>query len=78
MEDGQSLHSLYEDAERKKRIINDNQDRNSPEYQNMLLTAVQLYSDALSLSEDLSLFSLNEQIDDISTTNLKYVHVIKD
>ena len=72
MEEGQSLKSIFQDAEQKRRSLDDIPNRNSPEYQNTLRTAIRLYRDASKLADSLSIFSPNETIDDISTNDLQY------
>ena len=71
MDQGQSLKSIFEDAERKRRLAEEISDRNSPDYQNNLTTAIRSYRDASRLADSLSIFSPNETVDDISTNNLQ-------
>ena len=72
MEEGQSLKSIFEDAETKRRLSEAISDRNSPDYQNTLTAAIRLYRDASRLANSLSIFSPNETVDDISTNDLQY------
>ena len=71
MEEGQSLRVIFEAAEKKKKSLDDIPERNSPEYQNTLLAAFRLYKDASKMADNLSLYSSNENFDDISTNNLQ-------
>ena len=72
MEQGQSLKSIFGDAENKRKLLDGISDRNSLEHQNTLIAAIRLYRDASKLADSLSIFSLNETIDDISTNDLQY------
>lgn len=71
MEEGHSLRQIFEAAEKKKKSLDEIVERNSLEYQNVLLAAFRLYNDASKAADSLSLYSSNETVDDISTNNLQ-------
>ncbi|KAM0344278.1 hypothetical protein ACHAPU_007635 [Fusarium lateritium] len=72
-EEPQSLRSLYEAAEEKRRALDNSFDATSPAYRSDLETALSLYSSARDRISALALFSPNEGIEDVSTSDLPYL-----
>jgi immunoglobulin-binding protein 1 len=72
MED-QSIKSLFALAERKRKAIDEANDRNSDSYRDNLAAAIATYEQCKDLAERLQLFSPNESLEDIATGDLAYV-----
>ncbi|KAF4987397.1 hypothetical protein FGRMN_10394 [Fusarium graminum] len=72
-EEPQSLRSLYEAAEEKRRALDNSFDATSPAYRSDLEAALTLYASARDKVSALALFSPNEGIDDVSTSDLPYL-----
>ncbi|KAK4126223.1 TAP42-like protein [Parathielavia appendiculata] len=69
-----SLKAVFADAEAKRLALDGSQlPQNSPEYQATVSSAVKLYQECLSLIDALSLFSPNESLEDLSTTDLPFL-----
>ncbi|KAF4973718.1 hypothetical protein FZEAL_9245 [Fusarium zealandicum] len=72
-EEPRSLRSLYEAAEEKRHALDNAFEATSPAYRADLEAALSLYSRARQQIVAISLFSLNEGIEDISTNDLPYL-----
>jgi hypothetical protein len=69
-----SLKAMFADAEDKRRALDGSQfSPSSSEYSDTVSSAVRLYQNCLSLIGALSLFSPNESLDDLSTTDLPFL-----
>ncbi|KAF5026856.1 hypothetical protein F66182_1051 [Fusarium sp. NRRL 66182] len=72
-EEPQSLRSLYEAAEEKRHALDKAFEATSPAYRSDLEAALSLYSSARDRIANVSLFSSNEGIEDVSTSDLPYL-----
>ncbi|KAF2451429.1 type 2A phosphatase-associated protein 42 [Karstenula rhodostoma CBS 690.94] len=70
-----SIRSLFLTAERLRNTLNSFPDSNSPTYQENLTKAIVSYESCLELSEQVSLFSPNESLDDISSSDIQYMSI---
>jgi hypothetical protein len=68
-----SLRTVYDDAEGKRTTIESSFDSNSASFQDNLITTIQLYEECVKIADQISLFSPNESLEDISTTDLRYL-----
>lgn len=58
-------------AERARKELSSSYESNSPTYQEGLSVAIATYEECLKLSEQVSLFSPNETLEDISSSELQ-------
>ncbi|KAF2739076.1 type 2A phosphatase-associated protein 42 [Polyplosphaeria fusca] len=65
-----SLRALFLEAEHRREGLSAFPSTNTPTYQEALQTAIALYEASLKQSEQVSLFSPNESLDDVSSTDL--------
>ncbi|SPJ75182.1 related to TAP42, component of the Tor signaling pathway [Fusarium torulosum] len=72
-EEPHSLRSLYEAAEEKRRALENAFEATSPAYRSDLEAALSLYASARDQISALALFSPNEGIEDVSTSDLPYL-----
>ncbi|KAJ4131850.1 Type 2A phosphatase-associated protein 42 [Fusarium equiseti] len=72
-EEPQSLRSLYEAAEEKRHALNNSFDATAPAYRSDLEAALSFYNSARDKISALALFSTNEGIEDVSTTDIPYL-----
>lgn len=72
-EQPRSIRALFLDAERTRQNLANSYDTNSASYQERLQSAIATYEECLQLSEQVSLFSPNETLEDVSSTDLQYV-----
>lgn len=72
-EQNRSLRSVYSEAEQKRGGIENSYDSNSASFQDNLLLAIQLYEECLKIVGQISLFSPNESLEDIGTSDLQYL-----
>ncbi|XP_033105718.1 immunoglobulin-binding protein 1-like [Anneissia japonica] len=69
-----SLTKIFDSALKKHELINESEDpTNSVPYQELVSEAISLLEQATHMVNDLALFSSNEQIDEIATTDLRYL-----
>lgn len=70
-----SLRSVFDEAEREREAIEKSVYHGSDAvaFQENLLSAIQLYETCLRLADRLALFSPNETLEDIGTTDLRYL-----
>ncbi|KAF2129259.1 type 2A phosphatase-associated protein 42 [Dothidotthia symphoricarpi CBS 119687] len=71
----QSIRGLFVSAERARKDLSSSYDSNSPAFQENLNTAIATYQECLKLAEQVSLFSPNETLEDISSTDLQYMTI---
>ena len=69
-EENRSLRSVYNDAEKKRNKI---EVTSSNDAQDLLTAAIQLYEECLEIASQISLFSPNESLEDITTSDLQYL-----
>jgi hypothetical protein len=73
-DDPRSLKDTFADAEEKRAALESTPFRpNSTEYADTVSSAVKLYQDSLALVDALSIFSPNELLEDLSTTDLPFL-----
>lgn len=68
-----SLRSVFDSAEQHRRDIENRSDSNSEAFQDKVTSAVQLYEECLVIADRISLFSPNETLEDISSSDLQYL-----
>ncbi|KAF2188186.1 type 2A phosphatase-associated protein 42 [Zopfia rhizophila CBS 207.26] len=71
-----SIRALFSDAERKREDLSSAFDMNNPTFQGNLAAAIATYEECLKLSEQVSLFSPNETLDDVSSSDLQYMAIL--
>lgn len=69
----QSLRTTFEAAENLRRSLEKSYDINSEGYQSKLKNAVSKYEECKRLLQALSLFSPNEFMEDVASSEIKYV-----
>ncbi|KAK5121718.1 hypothetical protein LTR85_004593 [Meristemomyces frigidus] len=72
-DESRSLREVYNEAEQTRSTIERSFDSNSSTFQENLLAAIQSYEQCLSIADRISLFSPNESLEDIATTDLQYL-----
>lgn len=72
-EQPQSLRAFFAKAERARQELTSSYEPNSPTYQENLTQTIATYEECLKLSEQISLFSPNESLEDISSGDIQYV-----
>ncbi|KAF1965213.1 type 2A phosphatase-associated protein 42 [Bimuria novae-zelandiae CBS 107.79] len=70
-----SIRALFLTAERLRNNLDNFPDSNSPTYQENLANAIATYESCLALSEQVSLFSPNESLDDVSSSDIQYMSI---
>ncbi|KAF2861053.1 TAP42-like protein [Piedraia hortae CBS 480.64] len=71
-EEPQTLKEVYHQAE-AKRAAAEQTSTTSPSYHSTVTSAIELYELCLTISDRISLFSPNESLEDITTSNLQYL-----
>jgi immunoglobulin-binding protein 1 len=66
-----SIRALFLTAERLRNDLSNAYDSNTPSFQEKLSNAIATYESCLTLSEQVSLFSPNETLDDVSSSDLQ-------
>ena len=66
-----SIRALFLSAGRAREDLSASFDTNSPTFQENLNSVIATYEDCLKLSEQVSLFSPNETLDDVSSSDLQ-------
>lgn len=74
-EDGQTLREVYDAAEKHRQDLEQAVSRATTSFQEKLTTTLQLYEQCLLIAERISLFSPNESLEDVSTTDLRYLTI---
>lgn len=72
-EENQNLRAVYNAAEEKRRQLDAAGNTNAPAYQEQLASAISAYEQCLHMASRVSLFSPNESLDDISSSNIQYL-----
>jgi len=67
-----SLRSAYTGAEAKRQVL-ENSPFNSSAFEESLLAALHLYEQCLQIASRISLFSPNESLEDLASTDLQYL-----
>jgi len=70
-EEPRSIRALFLTAERTRNNLSSFPDSNGATYQENLTNAIATYEECLKLSEQVSLFSPNESLDDISSSDIQ-------
>jgi immunoglobulin-binding protein 1 len=70
-EEPQSLRGLFSKAERGREDLSSSYETNTPTYQENLGATVATYEECLKIAEQVSLFSPNETLEDISSSDLR-------
>jgi tetratricopeptide (TPR) repeat protein len=68
-----SLRSVHTTAERNRSDLDARADSNSEAFQDKLSTTIKLYEECLEIAQRVSLFSPNESLEDINSTDLQYL-----
>ncbi|RMZ72741.1 TAP42 component of the Tor signaling pathway [Pyrenophora seminiperda CCB06] len=74
-EEPQSLRALFSKAEGMREQLSSLYDTNSPTYQENLGATIATYAECLDMAEQISLFSPNETLEDISSSDLQYMAI---
>ncbi|KAI0161151.1 TAP42-like family protein [Hypoxylon sp. FL1284] len=74
-EEPRTLKSVFQTAERKRIAIEGTYEANSPTYRDDLAQALELYQECIQIINKISLFSPNEGLEDIATSDLPYLLV---
>jgi immunoglobulin-binding protein 1 len=67
----QSLRGLFSRAERGREELSSSYETNSPTYQENLSATIATYEESQKIAEQVSLFSPNESLEDISSSSLQ-------
>ena len=70
-EEPQNLRAVYNTAESKRKELDVSYDTNSPAYQEKVNAALKGYEQCLKIAGQISLFSPNESLDDISSNDIQ-------
>jgi hypothetical protein len=68
-----SVRSLFAEADSLRRRLSIYPDSNSVEYQDNLWTSIAKYEQCKNVIHQASLFSLNESLEDVATSDMRYV-----
>ncbi|KAF2682136.1 type 2A phosphatase-associated protein 42 [Lentithecium fluviatile CBS 122367] len=74
-EEPKTIRALFLTAERLRNDLSGSYDLNSSTYQENLTTAIATYESCLKLAEQVSLFSPNEILDDVSSSDIQYMSI---
>jgi len=72
-EQPKTLRGLFTEAEAKRQEIELSWNSNSATFQENLSATIATYEECLKVADQVSLFSLNETLDDVSSRDLQYV-----
>lgn len=75
MEESRSLKSVFAQAEERRLALEGAFEVTDPSYRDVLTNAIEDYTECLDLVSQLRIFSPNETLDDLSTSDLPYVLV---
>ncbi|KAF1955996.1 type 2A phosphatase-associated protein 42 [Byssothecium circinans] len=70
-----SIRALFTTAERLRNDLSNAYDSNHPAYQENLTNAIATYESCLTLADQVSLFSPNESLDDVSSSDIQYMSI---
>jgi immunoglobulin-binding protein 1 len=70
-EQPRNIRALFLEAEQARKKLQASYDTNSSTYQDTLRKTITTYEECLKLSDEVSLFSPNESLDDISSSDLQ-------
>ncbi|KAF2744198.1 TAP42-like protein [Sporormia fimetaria CBS 119925] len=74
-EEPTNIRTLFLSAERAREALTSAPDSNSPTYQENLAKVIATYNECLKLSQQVSLFSSNETLEDVSSSDLQYMSI---
>jgi hypothetical protein len=66
-----NIRTLFSSAEELRKSIETSWQPNSPEYQDSVRRAIASYEQCRTLADQLGMFSRNESLDDISSSDLQ-------
>jgi hypothetical protein len=72
-EQPQNLRALYASAELARQELASSYETNTPTFQENLSKTIATYEECFKVSKQISLFSPNETLEDISSSDLQYV-----
>ncbi|KAI0458633.1 TAP42-like family protein [Xylaria acuta] len=75
-EEPRTLKSVYQAAEGRRLAIEGSYEKTSPSYQEDVAAALQHYEECVRIIDGISLFSRNESLEDIATSDLPYLLVL--
>ncbi|KAJ2994052.1 hypothetical protein NUW58_g1655 [Xylaria curta] len=75
-EDPRTLKSVFQAAEGKRLAVEGSYEMTSPSYQDDVAAALQSYEECVQIIDKISLFSRNESLEDIATSDLPYLLVL--
>jgi hypothetical protein len=70
-EQPKSIRRLFLEAEQARQTLSSSYDTNTSTFQESLSAAIATYEQCLQLADQVSLFSPNESLDDISSSDLQ-------
>ncbi|KAF5844992.1 hypothetical protein GGP41_001078 [Bipolaris sorokiniana] len=70
-----SLRGLFSKAEKAREELSSSYEPNSPTFQEKLGATIATYEECIKIAEQVSLFSPNESLEDISSTDLQYLAI---
>ncbi|KAI1817968.1 TAP42-like family protein [Poronia punctata] len=76
MEDPRSLKSIFKSAEAKRLAVEGSYEMTSPTYQEDVAAALQGYEECMKIMDRISMFSRNESLEDLATSDLPYLLVL--
>lgn len=75
-EEPKTLKSVFQSAEAKRLAIEGSYETTSPTYQEDVAEALKSYEECLQIMDKVSLFSTNEALEDVTTSDLPYLLVL--
>lgn len=70
-----SLKSIFNSAERQRLAIESSWETNTEQYQEAVRNALSAYQECRELADSLALFSPNETLEDINSSDIQYAHI---
>lgn len=67
-----SIRAIFDKAESLRISLETQPNPNSPVYQQTLLSSLQKYEECKKLINQASLFSMNESLEDLATSDMRY------
>ncbi|KAI1211026.1 TAP42-like family protein [Annulohypoxylon truncatum] len=74
-QESRTLKSVFQAAEKQRIALEGTYEANSPTYQEDLANTIELYHECTQIINKISLFSPNEELEDIATSDLPYLLV---
>ncbi|KAI0396322.1 TAP42-like family protein [Xylariaceae sp. FL0594] len=76
MEEPMTLKSIFRSAEEKRLAVEGSYEMTSPTYQEDVAAALKSYEECIQIMDKISLFSRNESLEDIATSDLSYLLIL--